>query len=149
MSGARAADVIDRVMRCRWCGRPMWSAMNNKQGTRDFDRDLMLRLAEQEAVSRMNANLNRPVLTWIVATAAALPNEDLDLLAQTALAIFRARAATDSDPEPTSPSGLSWLGREGWRLPGLVSARAIRRFAERARVMTNRYHGPPRRPGMA
>jgi transcriptional regulator with XRE-family HTH domain len=75
----------------------MWSAMNRKEG-KPIDRDLRLRLAEQEALSRMNANLNRPVLTWIVATAATLPDEDLDLLAQTALAIFRARAATDSDP---------------------------------------------------
>jgi transcriptional regulator with XRE-family HTH domain len=75
----------------------MWSAMNNDRGKR-VDRSVLLRLAEQEALSRMNANLNRPLLTWIVSTAATLSNEDLELLAQNALVIFRARAATDSDP---------------------------------------------------
>lgn len=76
----------------------MWSAVNKNRGAHEIDRDLMLRLAEQEALSRINANLNRPILTWIVATAVTLPDEDLDLLARTALVIFRARAATDSDP---------------------------------------------------
>lgn len=89
----------------------MWSTMHDTQGNQAVDRDSMLRLAQEEVLSRMRANLNRPAIHWLVATAATLPDEDLDLLTQTALVIFRARAAVDSDPgdyvplRPVLPEG--------------------------------------------
>jgi transcriptional regulator with XRE-family HTH domain len=106
-----------------WSITFMWSALDDKEGKRALGRDQMMRLAEQEALSRLSADLNRPALHFIVSTAATLPNEDLDLLAQTALVIFRARAAADSDPGDPVPL---WP-----RLAGAANQGSRRRRARR------------------